>query len=91
MEHVDIDALADKVAERVAERIVDRPLYSPNTLAVKLELTPRTVRQMLADGVIPSFVVGQTARRIDPAEVDAYLERRKGASGGRPAPAERLP
>lgn len=42
-----------------------RPFMSPKTLAAYLELSERTVRQMLADGVIPSYLIGG-ARRIDP-------------------------
>lgn len=78
----ELEALIDRIADEVVERVAslkDRPLYSPNSLAEKLQLTPRTVRKMLADGVIPSFVIGESSRRVDPADVDAYLERRKAA------------
>ena len=51
-----------------------RAFFTPKTLAAYLALSERTVRQMLADHVIPSYVIGG-ARRIDPADVDAYLER----------------
>lgn len=58
----------------------ERPLYSVESLAERLGLSTRTVRQMLADKVIPSFkVLG--ARRVDPCEVDRYLAAQRAASG----------
>jgi len=57
-----------------------RPLFTPKALATYLGLSERTVWQMLADGVIPSVKVNAGragARRIDPADVDEYLSRRR--------------
>jgi len=50
-----------------------RAFFTPKTLAAYLAVSERTVRQMLADHVIPSYLIGG-ARRIDPADVDTYLD-----------------
>jgi excisionase family DNA binding protein len=55
-----------------------RPFFTARTLAQYLALSERTVRQMLADGVIPSYLIGGS-RRGDPADVDAYLATRRAA------------
>lgn len=73
---IDVDELAEKIAERI-QPPDDRPLLTPKTLAERLAVSERTARQMLIDGVIPSFVVGESARRIDPRAVDAYLAERQ--------------
>jgi excisionase family DNA binding protein len=49
-----------------------RAFFTPRTLADYLAVSERTVRQMLADNVIPSYLIGGS-RRIDPADVDAYV------------------
>ena len=49
-----------------------RPFFTPRTLAEYLSIGDRTVRQLLADGCIESYMVGGS-RRIDPVDVDAYL------------------
>jgi excisionase family DNA binding protein len=49
-----------------------RRFFTPQSLARYLGVSERTMRQMLSDGVIPSYkIVGR--RRIDPPDVDAYL------------------
>jgi excisionase family DNA binding protein len=53
-----------------------RALFTVATLAEYLVVAPRTVERLLAAGEISSFRVGGS-RRIDPADVDAYLERQK--------------
>lgn len=63
-------------ALRVIEQDL-RPCFSPKTLAAFLLVSERTVRQMLADGDIPSFrVAGQ--RRILAEDVDTYVARTRG-------------
>lgn len=53
-----------------------RPFFTPKTLAAYLSISERTVRYMLAGGKIPSYrVEGQ--RRIDPADVEAYLAKNR--------------
>lgn len=76
---VDVDVLADKVAERLAPLLAAREpqgLLSPKQLGERLGVSERTVRQMLAEGVIPSIKV-EGARRIAPEAVEAYLADRE--------------
>lgn len=51
-----------------------RAFFTPKSLATYLALSERTVRGLLADGTIPSYLIGG-ARRIDPADVDDLLHR----------------
>lgn len=60
---------------RVAD-IEERPFYTPRSLAQRLALSQRTVREILREGKIPSYKV-EGARRIDPVDVDAYLAARR--------------
>ena len=53
-----------------------RAFFTPRTLAQYFALSERTVRSMLAEGKIASYRV-EGARRIDPADVDSYLARRR--------------
>lgn len=53
-----------------------RQFFTPKTLAAYLAVSERTVRQLLADGAIPSYLIGGS-RRIDPADVDVYLAARR--------------
>jgi excisionase family DNA binding protein len=55
-----------------------RPFFSPKALAAYLDISERTVRQLLADGVIPSYKIAGS-RRIDPADVDAFVARCRAA------------
>ena len=47
--------------------------FTPKTLAAYLAVSERTIRQMLGDGVIPSYKIAGS-RRIAPADVDAYVK-----------------
>jgi excisionase family DNA binding protein len=49
-----------------------RAFFTPKSLARYLAVSERTVRGWIATGEIPSYLIGG-ARRIDPADVDAYL------------------
>jgi excisionase family DNA binding protein len=49
-----------------------RPFFTVRTLAAYLAVSERTVRGWVADGTIPSYLIGGS-RRIDPADVDAYV------------------
>jgi excisionase family DNA binding protein len=53
-----------------------RALFTPKTLAAYLAVSERTVRSMLANGTIPSYLI-EGSRRIDPVDVDAYLTSRR--------------
>jgi AraC-like DNA-binding protein len=76
------DRIADRIAERIAGAPDDRPLLTINQVAERLALSPRTVRDLLyeRDGRPPqlkSIVVADGARRIHPADLDAYVESRR--------------
>ena len=57
-----------------------RPFYTTRSLARRLSLSERTVRDLIRRGDIPSYKVAG-ARRIDPADVDAWLAERRQGSG----------
>lgn len=66
---------------RGAIRISDereRPFYTVASLAKKLAISERTIRDMLNRDEMPWYRIGPQ-RRIDPADVDRWLaERRHG-------------
>jgi excisionase family DNA binding protein len=53
-----------------------RPFYTIYTLAERLQISERTMRQMLVDGDIASYMIGGS-RRIDPVDVEDYLRSRR--------------
>jgi len=53
-----------------------RPFFTVASLAVYLGLSERTITDWLRDGILPSYKIGG-ARRIDPADVDAYLAQHR--------------
>ena len=55
---------------------IRRAFFTPKSLASYLDLSERTVREMLLRREIPSYKIGGN-RRIDPADVDAFLRPRK--------------
>lgn len=54
--------------------------FTPETLAEYLQVTERYVHKLLSDGGLPSYKIGR-CRRIDPADVDAFLKRRRQETG----------
>lgn len=72
LDRADLVAIRDMLAELGA--VDTRPFYTPATLASRLGVTSRTVRTLLQRGVIPSYKI-EGSRRINPADVDAYLSR----------------
>jgi excisionase family DNA binding protein len=62
-------------AVRVANQEL-RPFLTPKQLAAYLAISERTVRDMLSKQGIASYKV-EGQRRIDPADVEAYLARNK--------------
>lgn len=50
--------------------------FTTATLAAYLQLSERYVRELLVTGEIPSYLFGR-ARRIDPADVEAWLAQRR--------------
>lgn len=76
----DLTPEASAIAARVAELLGgrgrgDEPFYTPETLATRLSVTRRTVYTLLRRGTIRSYKV-ESAIRIDPADVDTYLQAR---------------
>jgi excisionase family DNA binding protein len=50
--------------------------FTERTLATYLAVSDRTIRNWIRRGELPSYKLG-AARRIDPADVDAFLEARR--------------
>ena len=58
----------------------EEPFHTVGTLAKKLAISERTVRDMIRRRELPSYKVAG-ARRIDPADVATYLAERREARG----------
>jgi excisionase family DNA binding protein len=52
------------------------PFFTERTLAAYLAVSDRTIRNWIRRGELPSYKLG-ASRRIDPADVDAFLERHR--------------
>lgn len=52
------------------------PFFTPAALAEMLDVSERTVRYWISDGLLPSYKFGRI-RRIDRADVDAFLARHR--------------
>lgn len=50
--------------------------FTERSLAAYLAVSDRTIRNWIRRGELPSYKLG-AARRIDPADVDAFLAQRK--------------
>jgi excisionase family DNA binding protein len=50
--------------------------FTERTLADYLAVSDRTIRNWIVRGELPSYKLG-AARRIDPADVDAFLDRNR--------------
>jgi excisionase family DNA binding protein len=73
---IDLDVLADKVAERVAERIDVRPLLKISDAAAWLGVSRRTFYDFIDRGEIRTVKVGGQMR-VEPAELDRYVQERR--------------
>lgn len=51
--------------------------FTERTLATYLAVSDRTIRNWIRRGELPSYKLG-ASRRIDPADVDAFLAQRRG-------------
>lgn len=56
-----------------------RPFFTVSDLARYLNVSERTVQTLLNKGAIPSYKVGGS-RRIDPQDVDRYLQANREVS-----------
>ena len=78
---IDLDAVAERLAARVAELVeaarTPPPLLSLDATAARLNVSPRTVESLVADGEIPVIRIGagRGVRRFDPAAVEAFIRR----------------
>lgn len=61
---------------QVLDKNTRRPFFSPIGLANYLDVSERTVREWLAEGLIPSYRLGGR-RRINPDDVDIFLSQRR--------------
>jgi excisionase family DNA binding protein len=52
------------------------PFFTERSLAAYLAVSDRTIRNWIRRGELPSYKLG-AARRIDPADVDAFLAERR--------------
>jgi len=52
------------------------PFVTERTLAAYLAVSDRTIRNWIRRGELPSYKLG-ASRRIDPADVDAFLAERR--------------
>jgi excisionase family DNA binding protein len=66
---LDIGGMGDSSAQPEA-------FFTERTLATYLAVSDRTIRNWIRRGELPSYKLG-AARRIDPADVDAFLEARR--------------
>lgn len=56
----------------LAKKRRGRSWYTPATLAKRLNVSERTVRNWVSSGKLPSYKIGRM-RRIDPDDVDAFM------------------
>lgn len=81
----------DKLAEAFTERVLanlnaardDRPLLTVKEAAERLGISEKSMRDLINEPRgrkprIRSVVIGDGARRIEPAEIDVYLAERRG-------------
>ncbi len=76
------ERLADLIAARLADAPDDRPLLTIQQVAERLAISPRTARDLTLSrgGEEPrlrSVLVADGARRVLPADLDAYVEARR--------------
>jgi excisionase family DNA binding protein len=60
-------------------KIAAPTFFTERTLAAYLAVSDRTIRNWIRRGELPSYKLG-SSRRIDPADVDAFLAQRREAS-----------
>jgi excisionase family DNA binding protein len=62
--------------EGVETKSTDSTFFTERSLADYLAVSDRTVRNWIRRGELPSYKLG-ASRRIDPADVAAFLEQRR--------------
>lgn len=58
----------------------DRPLLSTRDAAARLGIGERTLTEMCERGEIASLVIAKGTRRVEPRELDRYLEEQRRAA-----------
>jgi excisionase family DNA binding protein len=74
-----LDALADAIAARVAAHLnkIDEPrLLSVDEAAAYIGRTPKALRHMIANGIVPAIREGSRVH-LDRADLDRWIEMRK--------------
>jgi excisionase family DNA binding protein len=66
---IDIGGMGENAAQ-------SETFFTERTLAAYLAVSDRTIRNWIRRGELASYKLG-ASRRIDPADVDAFLERRR--------------
>lgn len=80
---VDVDELAEKVAARLTEQLgVIGPMWSVARIAETLDVSERTVRDMIRRGRFGFSFKVEGSRRVEAAAVRDYLEQRREAPSG---------
>jgi excisionase family DNA binding protein len=62
--------------EGMAAKLGGPTFFTERTLAAYLAVSDRTIRNWIRHGELPSYKLG-ASRRIDPADVAAFLEQRR--------------
>jgi excisionase family DNA binding protein len=62
--------------ESMERKATSPTFFTERTLAAYLAVSDRTIRNWIRRGELPSYKLG-AARRIDPADVDAFLAQRR--------------
>jgi excisionase family DNA binding protein len=62
--------------EGMQAKLAAPTFFTERTLAAYLAVSDRTVRNWIRRGELPSYKLG-ASRRIDPADVATFLERRR--------------
>lgn len=82
------DALAERLAEKVAAKLSEdrdeRPLLNMKDVAERLDVSPKLVRDLVSwkggrPPQLASIVVGNGARKVEPAALEAYIWERRAA------------
>jgi len=67
---------ADSHLVGVTRKMTAPQFFTERSLAAYLAVSDRTIRNWIRRGELPSYKLG-ASRRIDPADVDAFLARRR--------------
>ncbi len=67
---------AETYSKGMARKPAAPSFFTERSLAAYLAVSDRTIRNWIRRGELPSYKLG-AARRIDPADVDAFLHRHR--------------